>query len=93
MICLKSLKGRDFLSIADFTTEEIEHILKTAAIMKSRYYSGERVVPVLRGKTLLLIFQKPSTRTRISFEVAMKQLGCNIVDLEGNAVRSRRNYS
>ncbi|MCD6428613.1 MAG: ornithine carbamoyltransferase [Desulfurococcales archaeon] len=78
---MKSLKGRDFLSIADFTTEEVEYILRTAAIMKSRFYSGERVVPVLRGKTLLLIFQKPSTRTRISFEVAMKQLGGDVISL------------
>ncbi len=78
---MKSLKGRDFLSIADFTTEEIEYILRTAAIMKSRFYSGERVIPVLKGKTLLLIFQKPSTRTRISFEVAMKQLGGDVISL------------
>ena len=78
---MKSLKGRDFLSIADFTTEEIEYILRTAAIMKSRFYSGERVIPVLKGRTLLLIFQKPSTRTRISFEVAMKQLGGDVISL------------
>jgi len=78
---LKSLKGKDFISITDFTTEELEYVLRTAAIMKSRYYSGERVIPVLRGKTLLLIFQKPSTRTRISFEVAMKQLGGDVISL------------
>ncbi len=78
---MKSLKGKDFISITDFTTEELEYVLRTAAIMKSRYYSGERVIPVLRGKTLLLIFQKPSTRTRISFEVAMKQLGGDVISL------------
>lgn len=78
---MKSLRGRDFLSIADFTTEEIEYILKSAAVMKSRFYCGERIIPVLRGKTLLLIFQKPSTRTRISFEVAMKQLGGDVISL------------
>jgi len=78
---LKALKGRDFISIADFTTEELEYILKTSALMKSRFYSGERVIPVLQGRTLLLIFQKPSTRTRISFEVAMRQLGGEAISL------------
>ena len=81
MLYLKSLKGRDFISIADFTAEEIEYVLKTSAIMKSRFYSGERIIPVLQGKTLLLIFQKPSTRTRISFEVAMRQLGGDAISL------------
>jgi len=78
---LKTLKGRDFISIADFTTEELEYILKTSALMKSRFYSGERVIPVLQDRTLLLIFQKPSTRTRISFEVAMRQLGGEAISL------------
>ena len=78
---MKALKGRDFISIADFTTEELEYILKTSALMKSRFYSGERVIPVLQGRTLLLIFQKPSTRTRISFEVAMRQLGGEAISL------------
>jgi len=78
---MKSLRGRDLISIADLTNEELRFILHTAANLKERYYSGERVIPVLRGKTLLMIFQKPSTRTRISFEVAMRQLGGDVISL------------
>ncbi len=78
---MKSLRGRDLISIADLTSEELRFILHTAANFKERYYGGERVIPVLRGKTLLMIFQKPSTRTRISFEVAMRQLGGDVISL------------
>lgn len=78
---MKSLKGRDFISIADFTSEELRFIINEAMILKSRFYAGERIIPVLRGMTLLLIFQKPSTRTRISFEAAMKQLGGDVISL------------
>ena len=69
------LKGRDLLSIRDLSREELELVLETAKIMKSRFYSGERIIPVLRGKTVALIFEKPSTRTRVSMEVAVEQLG------------------
>ncbi len=69
------MKGRDLLWLADYSTEEIWAILETAKTMKERFYSGERVIPVLSGRTLAMIFQKPSTRTRVSFEVAMYQLG------------------
>ncbi|BEP17584.1 ornithine carbamoyltransferase [Pyrofollis japonicus] len=69
------LRGRDLLSIKDLSREEIELVLDTARIMKTRYYSGERIIPVLKGKTVALIFEKPSTRTRVSMEVAVAQLG------------------
>ncbi len=78
---MKSLRGRDLISINDLSDEELRFILHTALNLKERYYSGERIIPVLRGKTLLMIFQKPSTRTRISFEVAMKQLGGFVISL------------
>ena len=70
-----NLKGRHFLWLGDFTREELELFLKKAAEFKTKYYSGERIIPLLKGKTLAMIFQKPSTRTRVSFDVAMKQLG------------------
>jgi len=70
-----SLKGRDYLSVVDLSPEELITVLELSKDFKRRLYGGERVVPVLQGKTLMLIFQKPSTRTRVSFEVAMKQLG------------------
>ena len=69
------LKGRDFISLADYTPEEFKLILETTKELKLRYYSGERIIPVLQGRVLAMIFEKPSTRTRVSFEVAMEQLG------------------
>lgn len=70
-----SLKGRHFLTLADFTREELEFMLDTARMLKERYLAGERIIPILRGRHLALLFEKPSTRTRISFETAMLELG------------------
>ncbi len=72
---LYSLKGRDLLCLTDYAPWEIEAIIDTAKSMKERFYSGERVIPVLRGRTIALVFEKHSTRTRVSFEVAAYQLG------------------
>ncbi len=68
------MKGKDILSIHELTREEVRQILDTAHILKTKYQTGETFEP-LKGKTLGMIFQKSSTRTRISFEVAMWQLG------------------
>ena len=64
------LKGRDLLSVADLTPEEVEALLRRARELKG----GEGGTP-LAGKTLALLFEKPSLRTRVSFEVAMRHLG------------------
>ncbi len=72
---VSSLKGRDFLTLADFTREEILFMIDTARMLKERYYAGERITPLLQGRSLAMIFEKPSTRTRVSFELAMQQLG------------------
>jgi len=69
------LSGRDLLSIRDLSPEEIRLILDAAQQFKQRYYTGERIIPLLSGKTIALIFEKPSTRTRVSMEVAAVQLG------------------
>lgn len=73
-------RGRDMLTLLDYTTEEIEVILDLAAELKSEQKNG---VPhtYLKGKTLGMIFQKASTRTRVSFEVGMVQLGGNALFL------------
>jgi len=71
----RSLKGKDLISVADLSREEIWAIFETTKNLKARYYSGELIIPLLKGKVLAMIFQKPSTRTRVSFEVAMHQLG------------------
>ncbi len=72
---VKSLKGRDFLTLADYTREELLFMLNTTRMFKERFYSGERIIPMLHGRSLAMLFEKPSTRTRVSFELAMKQLG------------------
>lgn len=72
---MRSMQGKDFISVADFTAEELKFVIDTAYSLKQRFYSGERVIPVLAGKAVMMIFQKPSTRTRISFEQAIVQLG------------------
>ena len=65
---------RDFLAIHDFTTKEIEHLLIRAKELKALQKKGVEQ-PLLKGKTLGLLFEKQSTRTRVSFEVAIFQLG------------------
>ena len=68
------LKGRDFLTLKDFTPEEISYLLDLSAELKDKKKKG---IPVdtLRGKNVALIFEKTSTRTRCSFEVAAHDLG------------------
>jgi ornithine carbamoyltransferase len=69
-----NLKGRSLDSLFHLTKEEIEQILKTSELLKFQLLRGEEH-PLLKGKTLAMIFEKPSTRTRVSFEVGMWQLG------------------
>ncbi|MEZ7170732.1 ornithine carbamoyltransferase [Sporosarcina sp. OR05] len=68
------LKGRDLLTLLDYTSEEIDYLLQKALIMKQEMVAG-KMPAVLQGKTLGMIFEKHSTRTRISFEVGMNHLG------------------
>jgi ornithine carbamoyltransferase len=68
------MKGKSLASLDDLTKEEIEQILKTSDLLKLQLYRGQEH-PLLKGKTLAMIFEKPSTRTRVSFEVGMWQLG------------------
>jgi aspartate carbamoyltransferase catalytic subunit len=65
-------KGRDIISIKDFTREEIDYILKMAAAMEPIAQSGS---DMLQRKILATLFYEPSTRTRLSFEAAMHKLG------------------
>jgi ornithine carbamoyltransferase len=64
-----------FISIADCTVSELEHLLDVAAKLKKQLRSTGRNDPILAGKTLAMIFEKPSLRTHASFSVAMTQLG------------------
>lgn len=71
-----SLKGKDLLTLLDYSKEEITEIIQLAVDLKKLTKAG-KCPPLLEGKTLGMIFEKHSTRTRISFEVGMKQLGGN----------------
>ncbi|MDB5302701.1 MAG: Ornithine carbamoyltransferase [Phycisphaerales bacterium] len=64
-----------FISIADHSTEELKHLLEVAGRLKKQLKETGRNDPVLAGKTLAMVFEKPSLRTRVSFAVAMTQLG------------------
>ncbi len=64
------MRGRDLLSISDLTPSDLARLLDTAMALKD---AGKR--PILAGKTLALVFEKPSLRTRVSFDVAMTHLG------------------
>ncbi len=83
------LSKKDILSIVDLTTNEINLILDVANKLKKDHKSGKDP-QLLHGKTLGMIFQKPSTRTRVSFEVGMYQLGGNAVYLSANDIQLAR---
>jgi len=71
---MSRLKGRDFLTLMDFSKEEVEYFLDTAAELKRKQRMGEPH-EYLKGKQVALIFEKHSTRTRVSFQAGIAQLG------------------
>ena len=85
----RSFSGKSFLSIHDFTTEQIMRVMDLAALLKAEQKAGVPH-PILKGKTLGMIFLKPSTRTRISFEVAIWQLGGYGLFLSANDLQLKR---
>lgn len=87
-----SLSKKDLLSMADLRAEEIKIILQLATRLKKEHRAGKNR-PVLRGKSLGMLFQKPSTRTRVSFEVGMNQLGGDAVYLSTNDIQLSRGES
>ncbi len=70
------MRGRDLLSITDLSPDELAMLLRNALAMKR-----DGTPPVLAGKTVAMLFEKPSLRTRVSFEVGMKQLGGDAIYL------------
>ncbi|MFA4886272.1 MAG: ornithine carbamoyltransferase [Desulfotomaculaceae bacterium] len=84
-----NLKGRDLLSLHDLTPEELAAILELAGELKEKQKQNIPH-PLLVGKTLGMIFQKSSTRTRVSFEVAMYQLGGYALFLNANDLQLGR---
>ncbi|OGX68714.1 MAG: ornithine carbamoyltransferase [Paenibacillus sp. RIFOXYA1_FULL_44_5] len=87
-----NLKGRDFLTLDDYTPEEIRYLIDLAIEIKQKQKTGEVYHP-LKGKTLGMIFEKSSTRTRVSFEVGMYQLGGHALFLSKNDLQLGRGES
>ena len=80
---------RDLLTLLDLTREEILYLVKESAILKSQQKKGISYQPLL-GKTVAMIFEKPSTRTRVSFEVGIAQLGATPVVLSAGEMQLGR---
>jgi ornithine carbamoyltransferase len=84
-----NLKGKSFLSLKDFTKEELEQILFQGEKVKIEHYSGKDEQS-LKGKSIAVIFEKPSTRTRVSFAVAINELGAFPLILETTNMQIKR---
>jgi ornithine carbamoyltransferase len=79
-----NIKGRSFLTLKDFSTKEIEYLLDLARDLKSKKRAG---IPgeTLKGKNIVLLFEKTSTRTRCSFEVAARDEGAGVTYLDSKS--------
>ncbi len=82
---LKQWNRKDLLSLYDLSGEEITFILDTAAEFKKVSERRVKKVPALRGKTVVNFFVEPSTRTRVSFELAEQRLSADIVNMQAQA--------
>jgi aspartate carbamoyltransferase catalytic subunit len=84
---------RHILDLDDFTSAEIELVLKTADAMKEVLSRPIKKVPTLRGKTVITLFYEPSTRTRSSFELAAKNLSADVISLNAQTSSSAKGES
>ncbi len=71
-----NLKGKDFIDIEDFTKEDLSELIDLAQVLKKKVKNNE-TIDICKNKTLLLYFEKPSLRTRLSFETGITKLGGN----------------
>ncbi len=86
------LKSKDFLTLDELSQNEIQQLIQLAIKLKKQLKSA-KTKPYLKNKTLAMIFQKPSTRTRVSFETAMFQLGGHALHLTSNELQLSRGES
>ena len=77
-----NLKGRDFLKLLDYSTEEINYLIDLSARLKEEKKANKSQASYLAGKNIALIFEKTSTRTRCSFEVAAHDMGAHVTYLD-----------
>lgn len=77
-----SLRGKDITGIANLGKDEVELLLSTAALLKEHIDDDAQAL-LCKGQTLAMLFEKPSLRTRVTFDVGMKQLGGHAIFLEG----------
>ena len=86
-----SLVGRDLLSVGDLSADEVRRVFETATALKAEFRAAKRhAQPPLPGRTLAMLFQKPSLRTRVSFEAGMVQLGGHAIYLTHDVVLGAR---
>jgi ornithine carbamoyltransferase len=86
-----TLVGRDLLSVADLTADEVRRVFETATELKAEFKATRRHAdPPLPGRILAMLFQKPSLRTRVSFEAGMVQLGGHAIYLTHDVVLGAR---
>lgn len=82
---------RHFLDLSDFSGEQIRHVLNVGSAIKAKRRKGERSIDrPLEGKVLAMVFDKPSTRTRVSFDVGMRELGGETLMLTGREMQLGR---
>ena len=86
---LPHFQGRDFLKLADFTPEEVGCFVDTAIELKRKRATGEVFEP-LRGKTFAMIFEKLSTRTRVSFQAGAARLGAQTFYVSPDQMQTSR---
>jgi len=85
------LKTKDLLTLAELTPKEFVQLIDYSIALKKELKNGNK--PLLKNKTLTMIFQKPSTRTRVSFETGMYQLGGHAINLSSHDMQLSRGES
>ena len=92
---IPKLSIKNLQSIEDLSIQDIKSIINTAKLFKYNNKEKDKTVPILNGRTIINLFFEPSTRTLISFEIAAKRLGADIINmnLEGSSLRKGETIS
>ena len=92
---ISKLSIKNLQSIKDLTVQDIENIINTAKLFKNNNKEQNKSIPILSGRTIINLFFEPSTRTLISFEIAAKRLGADIINMniEGTSLRKGETLS